>query len=138
MNSFFSPSSILLYEGIAVIRIIVGMLLIYHGSEIFNPELMNGYVEGGMVVGPYAKLLAYLGKGSELTSGSLLFLGLFTRVGALMMIGTFSYITFFIGEGRFWYQEQHPFMFALFGLLFLFIGPGSWSIDRIIFKEKIL
>ena len=119
-----------------MIRIIVGMLLIYHGIEIFDPELMNGYVEGGMVTGPNAKLMVYLGKGSELTSGSLLLLGLLTRVSALMMIGTFSYITFFLGEGRFWYQEQHPFMFALFGLLFLFVGPGSWSADRVIFKEK--
>jgi putative oxidoreductase len=136
MNSFFSPASFLLYQGIAVIRIIVGMLLVYHGIEIFDPELMNGYVEGGMVTGPNAKLMVYLGKGSELTSGSLLLLGLLTRVSALMMIGTFSYITFFLGEGRFWYQEQHPFMFALFGLLFLFVGPGSWSADRVIFKEK--
>lgn len=138
MNSFFSPSPMLLHQGIAVVRIIVGMLLIYHGSEIFNPELMNGYIEGGMVTGPYAKLMAYLGKGSEFTSGSLLLLGLFTRVGALMMICTFSYITFFLGQGRFWYQDQHPFMFALFGLLFLFTGPGSWSTDQIIFKEKKL
>jgi putative oxidoreductase len=136
MNTFFSPASIFLYQGIAIIRIIVGMLLIYHGIEIFNPELMNGYVERGMLTGPYAKIMAYLGKGSELTCGILLSFGLLTRVAALTMICTFSYITFFIGQGRFWYEEQHPFMFALFGLLFLFTGPGAWSLDRLIFKTK--
>lgn len=137
MNRFLSPSPVLLEKGIALVRIIVGLLLIYHGIEVFDPELMNGYVEGGMVKGSYAKLMVYLGKTSELTCGCLLFLGLFTRVGALIMIGTFSYITFFVGGGRFWYQDQHPFMFALFGLLFLFTGPGSWSADAVIFNRKI-
>jgi len=137
MNRFFSPSPILLENGLWLVRIIVGMLMIYHGIEVFDPELMNGYVEGGMVKGSYATLMVYVGKSSELTAGWLLFFGLFTRVGALIMIGTFSYITFFVGQGRFWYQDQHPFMFALFGLLFLFTGPGSWSVDGFIFKKKI-
>ena len=98
MNRFLSPSPVLLEKGIALVRIIVGLLLIYHGIEVFDPELMNGYVEGGMVKGSYAKLMVYLGKTSELTCGCLLFLGLFTRVGALIMIGTFSYIHFFCGR----------------------------------------
>jgi putative oxidoreductase len=135
MNRFFSPSPIWINEGIAIIRIVVGSLLIYHGLEVFNPELMKGYAEGGMLKGSSALLMAYVGKTSELIMGVLFFLGLLTRLGALMMIGTFTYITFFIGQGRFWYEEQHPFMFVLFGILFLFTGPGAWSLDRIIFKK---
>jgi putative oxidoreductase len=136
MNRFFSSSPIWLHEGIAAIRIIVGALLIYHGIEVFNPTLMNGYVEAGMFKGPSALFMVYMGKTSELTMGILLCLGLLTRLGSLLMIGTFSYITFFVGQGRFWYEEQHPFMFVLFGALFLFTGPGAWSLDRIIFKSK--
>ena len=136
MNRFFSSSPIWLHEGIATIRIIVGALLIYHGIEVFNPALMKGYVEGGMLKGPSALFMVYVGKTSELTMGILFFLGLLVRLGALMMIGTFSYITFLIGQGRFWYEEQHPFMFVLFGLLFLFTGPGAWSLDGIIFNRK--
>ena len=136
MNSFFSPSPILLKECIAVIRIVVGLLLIYHGIEIFSPETMDGYLQWEMFKVPYGKLMVYMGKGSEFVTGILLFLGLLTRVSALVMIGNFSYITFFVGEGRFWYQEQHPFMFALFGILFLFTGPGAWSVDGIIFNRK--
>ena len=136
MNRFFSSSPILLYQGIAVVRIIIGMLLIYHGIEIFNPELMNGYLENGMFTGSMAKFLVYSGKASELTVGILFLLGFLTRVAAVMMMGTFSYITFIVGQVRFWYEEQHPFMFALFGLLFFFTGPGDWNIDRNIFKRK--
>jgi putative oxidoreductase len=137
MISFFSPSPILLNNGIAILRIVVGLLLFYHGIEIFTSEIMNNYLQGDMFNGPYGKFMVYMGKGSEFVMGILLLLGLFTRIGALLMIGTFSYITFFVGQGRFWYEEQHPFMFALFGVLFLFTGPGAWSLDRLIFKEKV-
>jgi putative oxidoreductase len=136
MTSFFSPAPILLNNAIAIMRIVVGLLLIYHGIEIFAPETMNGYLQWDMFKGPYGKFLVYMGKGTEFVAGVLLSLGLLTRVGALMMIGNFSYITFFVGQGRFWYEEQHPFMFALFGILFLFTGPGAGSLDRILFNKK--
>lgn len=81
-------------------------------------------------------VMVYLGKGAELVAGILLLLGLLTRFGALICIFTFLYIVFFIGGGKFWYQDQHPFMFALFGLLYFFTGAGAWSIDGILFKKK--
>jgi putative oxidoreductase len=136
LTSFLSSSPIFLNNGIAILRIVVGLLLLYHGIEIFTPETMNTYLEWDMFKGPYGKFLVYMGKGSEFVAGIFLLLGLFTRIGALLMVGNFSYITFFVGQGRFWYQEQHPFMFALFGILFLFTGPGPWSLDTILFAKK--
>jgi putative oxidoreductase len=136
MNAFFSHSPIFLDKGIALIRIVIGLLLIYHGVEIFSPETMNSYLEWDMFKGPYGKSMVYAGKTTEFIVGVLLSLGLLTRVSALLMIGNFTYITFFVGQGRFWYEDQHPFMFALFGILFLFTGPGAWSLDRIIFNKK--
>jgi putative oxidoreductase len=102
MKKFFSALPLMQREGIGVVRIIVGMLLIYHGIEVFDPVLMKGYVQNNMVTGPEALLLVYAGKSSELLSGTLMLLGFVTRVAALMMVGTFSYITFFVGDGRFW------------------------------------
>jgi putative oxidoreductase len=135
MRQFFSSSPIAINEGIALIRLILGALMIYHGVEVFNPALMKGYVDAGMVKGASALFVVYAGKTSELVMGTFFFLGLLTRLAAIMMISTFTYITFFIGQGRFWYQEQHPFMFVLFGLLFVFTGPGSWSLDNVFFKK---
>ena len=86
--------------------------------------------------GPYAKLMVFGGKTTELMAGIFLLFGLLTRVGAILLMGALSYITFFVGHGRFWYEDQHPFMFVLFGLLFLFTGPGAWSIDALLFKKK--
>lgn len=135
MSTFFSASPIALNKGIAIIRMIIGALMIYHGQEVFNQELMKGYMEWETFKGPGAKLMVYAGKGSELIAGISLFFGLFTRLGAILAMGTLSYVTFFVGHGRFWYEDQHPFMFVLFGLLFIFTGPGAWSVDALIFKK---
>ena len=136
MNSFFSSTPIALPQGIGLVRIIVGALIVYHGQEVFNPELMNEYMSWDTFDKSNARLLVYLGKSSELIAGISLLLGLFTRIGAIITIGTLSYITFFIGNGKFWYEDQHPFMFVLFGLLFLFTGPGAWSMDALIFNKR--
>jgi putative oxidoreductase len=135
MKQFFNPSPIYGNHGIAVVRIILGALMIYHGQEVFNSELMKTYLVWDSFKGPEGKLMVYAGKSSEFIAGLSLFFGLFTRVGAILLIGTLSYVTFFVGQGRFWYEDQHPFMFVLFGLLFLFTGPGSWSVDALIFKK---
>ena len=93
--SFFSPSPILLSNGIAILRMTIALLLIYHGIEIFTPETINGYLEWEMFKGPYGKFLIYLGKGSEFVTGIALLMGLLTRLSALIVIGNFFYITFF-------------------------------------------
>jgi putative oxidoreductase len=131
-----NPEAFRLSQGVALVRIIIGLLMVYHGQEVFNGHLMQEYAQWEAFAGPYATLLVYLGKSAELLSGVLLTLGLCTRLAALILIATLSYITFIIGQGRFWYQEQHPFLFVLFGLLFLFAGPGAWSLDRYLYTRK--
>lgn len=135
MKRLFSPSPIALDNGLAVVRIAVGLLLIYHGQEVFRPEIMKTYMDWETFNSPAGKSMVYVGKSSELIAGIGLTLGLFTRLASLLAMGTFSYITFFVGNGRFWYEDQHPFLFVLFGLLFFFTGPGAWSVDRSIFKN---
>lgn len=136
MNAFFSPHPLAYDRGIAIVRIIVGAMLVYHGQEVFNPELMNGYLQWDTFKSPGSKFMVYAGKSSELISGLCLMFGFLTRAGAILAMGTLSYVTFFVGHGRFWYEDQHPFMFVLFGLTFFFTGPGAWSIDALIFKKK--
>src|SRR5690606_32238607 len=116
----FSPGP---EKGIGIIRIIVGLLLVYHGHEVFRPAIMNSYFDWDMFKEPSTKFFVYAGMAAEPIAGIFLTLGLLTRVGALLTIGTFCYITFIVGNGRFWYEDQHPFMFALLGLLFVLTGP---------------
>lgn len=136
MKRFFSIAPIIPNKGIGIARIIIGAFLLYHGREVFDSELMRGYMEWENFKGSAGAFMVYAGKGAEFIAGLFLFLGLFTRVGAFIALGTLVYITFFVGHGKFWYDDQHPFMFTLFGLLFLFTGPGAWSLDQLIFKGK--
>ncbi len=135
MSKLLAPVPIFQSQGLAIIRIVFGAMMIYHGKEIFQPELMNSYTEWNMFKGPNGLLKVYVGKTSEFVAGLSMLLGLFTRLGSLLTMGTFSYITFFVGHGKFWYEDQHPFMFFLVGLVFFFCGPVKWSLDEQIFKR---
>ena len=124
-------------NAIAIVRIIVGAFMIYHGAEVFNPELMKGY-ETRLTEMKMSNpaLQAYTGKVAELVAGILLTSGLFTRIGAVIMAGTMTFITFIIGSGKFYYEDQHPFMFVLCAFIFFFDCGKKWSLDSLIFRKR--
>ncbi|MEQ1800180.1 MAG: DoxX family protein [Lacibacter sp.] len=139
MNKFLSSSSIGQNAGLALVRFVVGFFMIYHGWEIFNETKMNEYLQWDQFkLSSAGKLMVYAGKLAELIAGVLLFLGLLTRVASVLIVGTMGYIAFFVGHGRIWYEDQHPFLFVLLGIVFLFAGGGRWSADHYVFKKKSL
>lgn len=80
----------------------------------------------------------YAGKAAELLAGILFVLGLFTRIASLLTIGTMCYITFMLGNGIIWNNDQHPFLFVLLALVFFFTGAGRFSLDQYLFSKKSL
>lgn len=129
MNSFFQNTP-LSGTGTAIVRIITGLFMVYHGFEIFDAKLMNDYAQWDMFKElPMGLVLVYLGKGAEFVAGVLLALGLFTKLASGIIAVTMLSITFFVGHGKFWYEDQHPFLFVLLALLFFFNGAGTWSLD---------
>jgi putative oxidoreductase len=77
-----------------------------------------------------------MGKTAELVAGIFLMLGLFTRFASILMIGTMAYVALLVGNGKIWYEDQHPFMFVLLGFVFFFTGGGRYSLDHLIFTNK--
>jgi putative oxidoreductase len=119
-----------------IIRVITGLLLIYHGFEMFNPKLIEDYAKWEQIKNlPAPLFLSYLGKGSEFVCGIMFVLGFLTRIASLILILVMSFIVFIIGNGIFWYNDQHPFLFILIGIIYFFYGGGKNSLDRIIFKK---
>lgn len=115
----------------ALIRIFVGLLMSYHGAEVFNSSLMADYSKWNQFEGLTNPLfIVYIGKGLELVTGVFLVIGFFTRIAALLTVINMLTITFLIGGGKFWYEDQHPFLFALIAILFFFNGSGIWSLDK--------
>jgi putative oxidoreductase len=136
MNRFFSSSPVWQTAGLTLIRFTVGSFMIYHGLELFSAEKMNGYLQWDLFKNSEsAKIMVYAGKAAELTGGILMFFGLFTRIAAIILIVTMAYISFFVGHGKVWYDDQHPFLFVLLALVFLFMGGGRASLDHILFKK---
>lgn len=137
MNNFFSSSPLSQTTGLTLIRCILGAFLIYHGCEIFSESKISGYLEWDVFKGANGKLLVMVGKASELIAGIFFVLGFFTRVASLLIIATMIYITFFLGHGKIWYEDQYPFLFILLALVFFFTGAGRISLDNLLFKNKI-
>lgn len=123
---------------LGAIRIITGCLLIYHGAETFDEEKMNMYT-GWFVERKYARpaAWAYAGKISELLAGLAYVPGLFTRLASIGIILTFALIIFLLGgKGKIFQSDQHPFLFILIALVFIAAGPGAWSLDRLLQRQR--
>jgi putative oxidoreductase len=136
MKTFFTADGFYAKEGLASLRILVGLLMAYHGLEIFNADVMAEYAKWEVIKTlPFSNSIAYVGKAIELISGICLSLGALTRIAAAFMAINMLFICFKIGEGRFYYQDQHPFLFALIALVFFFTGPVKWAVDFKLFKK---
>ncbi len=116
--------------GMSIIRIIVGLLLAYHGIEIFDAKAMSAYMDWDIFKNDIGMYLPYIGKGAELIAGLFLTFGLFTRLASIVVIGIMVYICFIIGKGQFWYGDQHPFLFILIACIYFLRGGGNWSLDN--------
>lgn len=136
MKTFFSPSPLFQNTGLALVRVSMGLFLFYHGYEVFNESIMEKYFSWDVFKTEYGPLLVHFGKLAELLAGILFFLGLFTRIAAILTIGVMGYIAFFIGKGVIWYDDQHPFLFMLLSLVFIFTGPGGLALDNLFFNKK--
>ncbi len=131
----FSPTVLSL--GFAAVRIITGLLMVYHGWEVFDADKIEGYRQWlSDIKFPVPKLMAFAGKGAEFVGGLLLMAGLFTRLAALAIAITMLVVCFFMGHGRIFTDDQHPFLFFLLAALFFFTGAGKWSLDGLIFGQR--
>jgi putative oxidoreductase len=138
MNRFFSSTPISQNYGIAIVRIITGILLVWHGWESFDAEKMKMYT-GWFVERKYSnpEIWAYAGKVAELLAGIGFVLGLFTRLASIATIAAFLGVIFILGDkGKIFQGDQHPFLFILLAVVFLFTGPGAMSLDGMFFKKR--
>jgi uncharacterized membrane protein YphA (DoxX/SURF4 family) len=136
MNNFFSSHPLLFSSGLLITRIILGSFLIYHGWEFFDAQKMKEYQQWDAFTSSSGAFLVYAGKGAELLAGFLFVLGFLTRIASLLTIGTMLYIAFLLGDGKIFTNDQHPVLFVLISIVFIFTGPGKYSLDHMIFDKK--
>lgn len=128
-------------NAIVIARVIVGLYFIMHGHELFNTKAMQGfagYLQKDLGF-PAPLFMAYLRTGAELFGGIMLVLGLFTRIGAFLIMVTMLVATFTAGKGDLAGDGEFTFIYAIFCLVFILLGAGKFSLDNYFFnKESII
>jgi putative oxidoreductase len=125
-------------NGLVIVRIFAGILIMKYGKVIFSNTEMQGQFDffGNVLKFPAPYFLAYLAKGTEFFAGLILALGLFTRLASLMLATTMFVATFIANNGKFWSDAEVSFMYMLLFLAFFLAGPGKWSLDHLLFGSK--
>jgi putative oxidoreductase len=122
-----------------VLRVVVGLLFVGHGSQkLFGAfgghglEGTGGFFESlGLKPG---KLHAFGAGAAEFFGGALLALGLLTPLAALLLIGTMTVaIATVHGQKGIWSTEGgYEYNLVLMAVAFALagVGPGKWSLDN--------
>lgn len=121
--------------GLLIGRIVVGAYFVMHGHNFFDAKAMQGfagYLEKDLHF-PMPTLMAYLRTGAELFGGIMLIFGLFTRLGAFLIMFTMLVATFTAAKGDLAGEGEITVIYAVFCLMFILIGAGKYSIDAKIY-----
>ncbi len=125
-----------------LVRVLLGAMFVFvHGG----PKVFGGYAAwlkvGSMIsvlgITSYPAALGFIAGFCELAGGVLIALGLFTRLGAAMILSTL------VVAAATMYTSTHGLFAAaasiedsLFMVLLIFIGGGKYSLDHILFGNR--
>jgi putative oxidoreductase len=137
MTKRFFTSKPLWENGLFIIRLLTGMLIVKFGRELFDESIMKdlgGFLEKETPIpAPYA--MAYAAKGIEFFGGIFLTAGLLTRWVTPPLMVTMGVIIWKM-EGGNMFNGGNASLFLLLFLLFFFVGPGKWSLDHLLFDRR--
>ena len=115
----------------SIMRLIVGLLFATHGAQ-----KVFGMFGGKVAAAPMMQFGGWV----ELVGGLLIALGLFTRPAAFLSSGMMAVAYFMAHAPGGWHPVVNKGELAVvYCFLFLFImfyGPGRWSLDAMIFRNK--
>ncbi|GAA3438184.1 DoxX family membrane protein [Kutzneria kofuensis] len=115
---------------ISLYRIVIGLLFVCHGaSSLFGMFGAKKAVAFGVWPSWWAAAI-------QLVAGGLVLVGLFTRVAALLCSGSMAYAYFTVHLPKSFFPMvnggEASVQFCWAFLLVAFLGPGVWSIDRLL------
>ena len=116
-----------------VLRLGFGILLAHHGYlKLSNFQQTESFMADFMGIGKSASTALVIF--AELFCGSLVILGLFTRLACVPIIIMFLFIIFKMGHADFFGKEELPTAYLIPFIALLFTGAGKFSIDNMISK----
>jgi putative oxidoreductase len=128
---------------VLLLRVAIGVCFVVHGLGKLglvgtgNMDGFAGWLKGMGI--PFAELQARMAMLSELVGGSLIALGLATRLGLLLCFGTMV-VAASIGHKGGGYLitntppgNEYAFNLAVICLVLFLLGPGAYSLDALWF-----
>ncbi len=125
-------------DWVCIARIVVGGYFIMHGKGLFNAADMAGFTKylANDLHFPMPTLMAYLRTGAEFFGGIMLVLGLYTRVGAFLIMFTMLVAAFTAAKGDLIGEGETVVVYAVFCLTFILVGSGKYSLDAYLSAKK--
>jgi putative oxidoreductase len=118
--------------GLFVLRVFAVLSLAYaHGWSKVPPG--EGFVRTVTSLG-FPVEMAYLTMLAEFFGGIALALGLATRPVALALVGNFAVAGFMAHAADPYVRKELPFLFLAVAAMFLCVGAGRFSVDRLLKK----
>ena len=108
---------------------------------IFHPAERAFFIKwfGEELHFPWPLTMAFLAKGSEVTGGIFVFIGLLTRPAAALIAFTMLIATLTANLGKDWNIDGgFTVSYFLFALILLTEGPGKFSLDQLLLRKKSL
>ena len=138
LNFLFKSKPDYINFGLLFYRLALGISMFYHGYLKYVSGEQGLYKVGAMlsalgVSSGFEVILGTIASYAEMVGGILLIIGLFTRIGTLLVVGTLAVATILNLNGNF-FSWEYPSQMAFGAIMLFFAGAGRYSLDKALFK----
>lgn len=138
LNFLFKSKPDYINFGLLFYRLALGVSMFYHGYLKYVSGEQGLYKVGAMlsalgVSSGFEVILGTIASYAEMVGGILLIIGLFTRIGTLLVVGTLAIATILNLNGNF-FSWDYPSQMAFGAIMLFFAGAGRYSLDKALFK----
>lgn len=138
LNFLFKSKPDYINFGLLFYRLALGISMFYHGYLKYVSGEQGLYKVGVMlsalgVPSGFEVILGTIASYAEMVGGILIIIGLFTRIGSLLIIGTLAVATILNLNGNF-FSWDYPSQMGFGAIMLFFAGAGRYSLDKALFK----
>lgn len=138
LNFLFKSKPDYINFGLLFYRLALGISMFYHGYLKYVSGEQGLYKVGVMlsalgVPSGFEVILGTIASYAEMVGGILIIIGLFTRIGSILIIGTLTVATILNLNGNF-FSWDYPSQMGFGAIMLFFAGAGRYSLDKALFK----
>ena len=138
LNFLFKSKPDYINFGLLFYRLALGISMFYHGYLKYVSGEQGLYKVGAMlstlgVPSGFEVILGTIASYAEMVGGILIIIGLFTRIGSILIIDTLAVATILNLNGNF-FSWDYPSQMGFGAIMLFFAGAGRYSLDKALFK----